>query len=208
MKEKMSVNVMNKSDNKSDLHKLCKNITKKIYNNLNLKSDNNYKAIDKKKISKLVQTIMPEIEKDFCSVKKRKKTILPHNQMCMSRKIDGERCTRRRLMDSDYCKCHTYKRPNGRYDESMPVKIKRKRGRRRKFELDPKLFDNKYITVWEEFIDGDRYLIDNKCRVFTYDQLNPRYLGIKTLEGTIDTSTAKIDDDSDTNNTDTNVDNK
>lgn len=180
----------NNIENNTELHDLCKNITTKIYKNL--KKDKHNSVKDKKVISRLIKQILPEIEKDFCSVKKRKKNILPNNEMCMSRKIDGERCTRRRLEKSEYCKCHTNKRPNGRCDEEMPIRIKGKRGRRRKFEQDPKLFDDNYITVWEEYIDGDRYLIDNKCRVYTYDQDNPEYLGIKTLEGTIDNSSISV----------------
>lgn len=173
----------------TELHNLCKDITNKIYKNLkgnNIHDDRD----DNKKITNLVNQILPEIEKEFCSVKKRKKTKLPHNEMCMSRKIDGERCTRRRLDGIEYCKCHNKKRPNGRYDEDMPIKIKGKRGRRRKYVQDPRLFDDNYITVWEEIIEGDRYLIDNDCRVFTYDPENPVYLGIKTLECTIDKKSA------------------
>lgn len=167
----------------TDLHDLCENITKKVYNKI---SKNNGGDINKKKIDKLIDKIYPEIEKDFSTIKKKKKSNIKEGEMCMSRKIDGERCTRRKIGLSDYCKCHTNKRPNGRYDEEMVPKVKGKRGRRRKYELDERLFDKNYLTVWEEFIDGDRYLIDNKCRVFTYDFKSPTFLGIKTLEGTIE----------------------
>ena len=62
------------------------------------------------------------------------------------------------------------------------VKDKKKRGRRRKYEISDKFYNNEFITVWPEIIDGMKLLVDNEDNVYTFDMENPEYLGVKTLE--------------------------
>ena len=105
----------------------------------------------------------------------------------MGRKIDGLQCTRRRLPNSEYCKSHSRKLPNGRVDQPNPVpKVKAKRGRKRKVEFDPRQNDNEYATLWEKILEGEKYLVDIKGHVFTYQNEKLTYIGNKTLEGKID----------------------
>ena len=63
---------------------------------------------------------------------------------------------------------------------------KSRRGRKRKVVFDPRRNDNEYITVWEDLIDGHKVLIDNKNNIYTFDIINPVYLGKKTLDFKID----------------------
>lgn len=71
--------------------------------------------------------------------------------------------------------------------EPAPVK---KRGRKRKIALDKKYTDNAYITMWPEICMGQKILIDRHDNVYTYDLETPRWLGIKTVDGRIDTTQA------------------
>lgn len=60
------------------------------------------------------------------------------------------------------------------------VKDKKRRGRRRKYEISDKFYDNNYITVWPEIINGQKLFVDNQDNVYTLDIDNPVYLGVKT----------------------------
>lgn len=59
---------------------------------------------------------------------------------------------------------------------------KKKRGRRRKYEISDKFYDDDYITVWPEIVNGQKLLVDNDNNVYTFNFENPEYLGTKTLE--------------------------
>ena len=71
--------------------------------------------------------------------------------------------------------------------EPAPAK---KRGRKRKIALDKKYFDRDYITMWPEICMGQKILIDRHDNVYTHDLETPRWLGIKTVDGRIDTTLA------------------
>lgn len=58
---------------------------------------------------------------------------------------------------------------------------KKKRGRRRKIDISDNFYNEEYITVWPEIIDGKKLLIDNDNNVYTFNLDNPIYLGKKTL---------------------------
>ncbi len=64
-------------------------------------------------------------------------------------------------------------------------KKKNKRGRKRKVEFDPRVFDNDYVTVWEDIVDGDKVLVDVNNNVYSFDVQNPKYLGKKSIEATL-----------------------
>jgi hypothetical protein len=59
--------------------------------------------------------------------------------------------------------------------------VKKKRGRRRKIDISDNFYNNEYITVWSEIIDGKKLLIDNDNNVYTFNLSSPEYLGKKTL---------------------------
>jgi hypothetical protein len=58
---------------------------------------------------------------------------------------------------------------------------KKKRGRRRKYEISDKFYSDKYITVWPEIVSGEKLLVDNDNNVYTFNITAPEYLGKKTI---------------------------
>ena len=170
----------------SELRDLCSNIIMLLYfqNNNSSQIKN---PIHKKEIDKIVDSILPFINRKYnITPKKRNRKHIPTSDMCMGRKIDGLQCTRRRLPNSEYCKSHCRKLPNGRIDEPNPLpKVKAKRGRKRKVEFDPRQNDDEYVTLWEKILEGEKYLVDIKGHVFTYQNEKLTYIGNKTLEGKI-----------------------
>ena len=78
-------------------------------------------------------------------IKKRNKRQLNNNERCMGRKIDGKQCTRGRRLNSEYCKSHENKLPQGRIDEPYVEKTTIKRGRRKKHKVVD--YVETYITI-------------------------------------------------------------
>jgi hypothetical protein len=157
-------------------------------------------AVSKLMFDSYVTNIVPKVIKDFTgNLKKRCKKTMSPDSICMGRKLDNKQCTRKKHAGYDFCKSHLQKLSNGRIDENHSVKIniKSKRGRKRKVEFDPRQYDNEYITLWEDIIDGEKVLIDNHNNVYTFDLTAPRYLGKKKIDfnldlaKTIDTSYVK-----------------
>ena len=171
----------------NELRDLCTNIIMLLYFQSN-NSSQVKNPMHKKEIDKIVDSILPFISKKYnITPKKRNRKHIPTCDMCMGRKIDGLQCTRRRLPNSEYCKSHSRKLPNGRVDQPNPTpKVKAKRGRKRKVEFDPRQNDNEYATLWEKILEGEKYLVDIQGHVFTYQNDKLTYIGNKTLEGKID----------------------
>tara|TARA_B100000902_G_C27299043_1_gene911713 strand:+ start:1854 stop:2477 length:624 start_codon:yes stop_codon:yes gene_type:complete len=171
----------------NELKELCTNIIMLLYFQSN-NSSQIKNPIHKKEIDKIVDSILPFINKKYnITPKKRNRKHIPTCDMCMGRKIDGLQCTRRRLPNMEYCKSHCRKLPNGRVDQPNPApKVKAKRGRKRKIEFDPRQNDDEYATLWEKILEGKKYLVDIKGHVFTYQNEKLTYIGNKTLEGKID----------------------
>jgi len=175
-------NAENKTEHISDnMQDLCESIIRLIYSN-------NNSLVSKDDIDNIVKTVLPNINKKFQIVaKRRNRKLIPKNEMCMGRKLDYKQCTRRRMNGTDYCRSHLRKLPNGRIDQEMPIsRVKAKRGRKRKVEFDPKQSDPNYITLWEDIIDGERRLVDMSGNVYSFDTVHPRYLGKKSLDGKIE----------------------
>lgn len=66
----------------------------------------------------------------------------------------------------------------------------KKRGRKRKTEINKLYYDENYVAMWQEICNGEIILVDGMNNAFTFDMKNPKYLGKFTLDGKID-STAK-----------------
>jgi hypothetical protein len=155
------------------------NFIKKFYNDVKA-SDNEEEMVCKVKHLELINIVQ------FLNKKRNRKNI-PDNEMCMGRKIDNLRCTRRRIPNKCFCKSHLKRLPNGSINDPMPLpKVKAKRGRKRKKEFDSRLFDPKYVTLWEDIIDSERYLIDSMNNVYSYNVDKPTFIGKKTLDNKID----------------------
>jgi hypothetical protein len=59
---------------------------------------------------------------------------------------------------------------------------KKKRGRRRKYEISDKFYNDKYITVWPEIVSGQKLFVDNNNNVYTFNITAPVFLGKKTID--------------------------
>jgi len=144
-------------------------------------------VLENEELNKEVEKVIPEIGKTFSIIQKKKSTRvkLHDSEMCVGRKIDNLRCTRRKLNKSEFCKAHNNKLVNGRYDKNIetPKKTPNKRGRKRKVNIDPKQYNDDYITLWEDCVDGEKRLVDKFSNVYTIDVNKPVYLGKKSLDG-------------------------
>ena len=131
--------------------------------------------------------------------KKDKKTknklikIKTDKTQCMGRTAKHTRCSRSFKNGSEYCQSHiNNKCPYGRFDEELKEpkeKIIKKRGRKRKVEISDKFKDINYETMWPEIVDGDKRLVDRYNNIYTFDLESPHFLGVKQLNGKINTNT-------------------
>lgn len=160
-------------------HKILMNFIEKI-------CDNGH-VIDETLIEKYISGEFNDIMMTFINnLNKRSRKSLQDELRCMGRKIDGKQCTRRKQDGYEYCQSHYKRLTNGRIDEEMKEgKKKNKRGRKRKVEFDPRVFDNDYITAWADIVDGEKVLVDVNNNVYTFDVQNPKYLGKKNIDATL-----------------------
>ena len=124
------------------------------------------------------------------------------NTICIAIKTNREKCTQKVKDKENLCNRHYNLKikkgniltvndtvnsdilkliytENGKY--TCQVNEKKKRGRRRKYEISPNFYDDDYITVWPEIVEGQKLFVDNNDNVYTFDVNNPKYLGKKTL---------------------------
>lgn len=124
------------------------------------------------------------------------------NNLCIAVKTNNEKCSQHVKNTEVYCNRHynlnikkskilnindmfndeNYKLllKNGSY--IFQTNEKKKRGRRRKYEISEKFYNDEYITVWPEIVAGEKLLVDNNNNVYTFDLSTPKYLGKKTVE--------------------------
>ena len=140
-------------------------------------------TIPKEFIDNHIITNIPIVIKEYTNnLKKRCKKIVDIEMICLGRKLDGKQCTRKKHIDSNFCKSHYNKLSNGRIDQPNNKVIKcNKRGRKRKVAFDPRQYDNEYITLWEDIIEGEKVLIDINNNMFTFDLESPQYIGKKEI---------------------------
>ena len=132
---------------------------------------------------------IPKVIKEYTSnLKKRCKRVINTEYICLGRKLDNKQCTRKKHNGTDFCKSHLIKLSNGRFDEPTQAVVHNKRGRKRKVEFDPRQYDNEYITLWEDIIDGQKVLLDGNNNIYTYDLQAPQYIGKKYIDTKLDLS--------------------
>ena len=111
---------------------------------------------------------------------------------CMGRTAKHTRCSRSCKEGYEYCQSHiNNKCPYGRFDEkikSPEEKVVKKRGRKRKIEISDKFKNEDYATLWPEIVDGDKRLVDRFNNIYSFDLNKPKFLGVKQLDGKINTS--------------------
>lgn len=105
--------------------------------------------------------------------KKRKKNKIDSNKICMARKQDGNRCTRRKKEGCDYCGKHIHKRKFGRIDEECTHLVKNLSS------------DDNFIMTSIEIFDNEEYLIDENNIVYTKNISAPTIIGKKISENHI-----------------------
>jgi len=133
--------------------------------------------------------IIPNLIKEYTSnVKKRCKKNVDINLICIGRKLDGKQCSRKKSINNEYCKSHLKKIINmntQKKDENNKTVIRNKRGRKPKVQFDPRRYDNDYLTLWEDLIEGEKVLIDNDGNVYTFNTSHPILLGKKDVNTTL-----------------------
>ena len=133
--------------------------------------------------------IIPNLIKEYTSnVKKRCKKNVDINLICIGRKLDGKQCSRKKSINNEYCKSHLKKIINmntQKKDENNKTVIRNKRGRKPKVQFDPRRYDNDYLTLWEDLIEGEKVLVDNDGNVYTFNTSHPILLGKKDVNTTL-----------------------
>lgn len=144
-------------------------------------------TVPKEIVDEHIMTNIPNIIKEYTSnLKKRCKKVINTEYICLGRKLDNKQCTRKKHNGTEFCKSHLIKLSNGRIDEPTPTVVHNKRGRKRKVEFDPRQYDNAYITLWEDIINGEKVLLDSNNNIYTYDLKAPKFIGKKTINTKID----------------------
>ena len=147
-------------------------------------------TISKEFIDTQITNMIPNIIKEYTgNMKKRCKKAVNPDTICLGRKLDNKQCTRKKHNDAEFCKSHMIKLSNGRIDHPNQSNIRNKRGRKRKVEFDPRQYDNEYVTLWEDIIDGEKVLIDSNSNIYTFDLETPQYIGKKEIDNKIDIKT-------------------
>ncbi len=104
---------------------------------------------------------------------KRNRRILPSNERCMGRKLDGLRCTRSRIGNTEFCKSHNRKIPNGRADDGKVFMKDKKINKKKLYEGN-----DDYIVVYKKTINGETYYIDDDEYIYLNDLHHPKRIGI------------------------------
>lgn len=111
--------------------------------------------------------------------KNKPRKLVSNDKRCQGLKTDGERCTRSKSGDTNYCKSHMNNK------ERIINKSNKKRGRKPKIIPDNRIFTDDYIPVYYTVINGIKVLIDFENNVYSNDIDNPVFLGKKTIYGLI-----------------------
>ena len=166
-------------------YKSLDTIYKELHNKYNF-------TIPKELVEKAVNVIIPDMIKEYTgNMKKRCKKVINQDMICLGRKLDNKQCSRKKHNGTDFCKSHLRKLSNGRIDQPHIPVNRNKRGRKRKVQFDPRQYDNEYITLWEDIVDGHKVLVDNNNNVYTFNLTNPIYLGKKDISLKLDLTKIK-----------------
>lgn len=105
------------------IHRKIEEYTKNLRNNFE-KYVNEIETINNNDKLKIIQFIMQypafELTKDDFQRRKRVKNVVPFHERCMAKRANGERCTRRKKDDLDYCGTHSKGQPHGIINEEPP----------------------------------------------------------------------------------------
>jgi hypothetical protein len=109
-------------------------------------------------INKLIEYIYDynriTVDKEDFIKRKRVKNSIPENNRCMAKRANGEQCTRRRMVECDFCGTHSKGTPHGLMT-NQPEVINRDRT----------------IDVFAKEIKGIVYYIDNFKNVYNTEDI-------------------------------------
>ena len=103
--------------------------------------------------------------------KKKHRNIVISKLRCLGRKKDGLRCTRKKIMNYDFCKSHSKSLPNGRIDDGKIVDIK--------VSNDKQFYNSdEYVKVYKKKINHQTYLLDDENNVYINNIQSPVRVGM------------------------------
>ena len=107
-----------------------------------------------------------------------------HNLELVKESVE-ESTTQSNSLKSNSLKSNSLKKDTTELGLSKPLKVS-KRGRKSKIQFDPRQYDNEYITLWEDIVEGEKVLIDNANNIYTFDLEHPVYIGKKDVTVKLD----------------------
>ena len=133
-----------------------------------------------------------------------------NSNSCIAIKTNKEKCNQLIKSGEQYCNRHyNLKQKKGNIPDvselfntlgyklvlkdgiyTFQTNEKKRRGRRRKYEISDKFYNDKYITVWPEIVSGQKLLVDNDNNVYTFNITTPKYLGKKSIDAKLKPSKA------------------
>ena len=112
----------------------------------------------------------------------KKKKVIINNKLKNSKLKNNINKNNSNIKNGDLIK---KEKTNKKGNSSKENVVKKKRGRKRKVELNDKFSDSNYITVWPEIWNGQKVLIDMDNHIFTFDPIKPKYIGKKKIDNTL-----------------------
>lgn len=104
-------------------------------------------------------------------------------QQTIGNQITGEQTTGDQTIDNQYTINKVVQDASKVESKSKENKDKGKtrKGRKPTTNFDPRQYDDDYVTLWEDIVEGEKVLIDANNNVFTFDCQNPVYIGKKDV---------------------------
>ena len=168
-KKTKKTNIMDYLKNKSTIRK-TENIDNENIDNENIDNEN----IDNENINNIDNKTRVTI--------KRKKVLI-NSKLKKSKSKNNINKNKTIIKNNDLKKKEKTDKKDNSSNENI---VKKKRGRKRKVELNDKFSDPNYITVWPEIWNGQKVLIDMDNHIFTFDKTNPKYIGKKKIDNKLE----------------------
>jgi hypothetical protein len=109
----------------------------------------------------------------------------PDHNLELVKESAEESTTQSNSLKSNGLKSTCLKKNTTELGLSKSLKVS-KRGRKSKIQFDPRQYDNEYITLWEDIVEGEKVLIDNANNIYTFDLEHPVYIGKKDVTVKLD----------------------
>jgi hypothetical protein len=99
---------------------------------------------------------------------------------CIARTANGNRCSRNKSSDSEYCKCHQKNLCFGVYNQKPPRTYYEQTAKKKKcgfiedideFTLNRLNLNDNYTKVYFAMIEGHEYLVDEQNHLYTFNKV-------------------------------------